>query len=39
MTLPAGWKPFAIIRSRDGTDVVCRKWVRDEEKKAKEPST
>jgi hypothetical protein len=40
MTLPPGWKPFAVIKSPkgEGYEVVCRKWVRDEKTKAKEPS-
>jgi hypothetical protein len=41
MTLPSGWKPFAITPSLDGYgfDVVCRKWVRDEKTTKEEPST
>jgi hypothetical protein len=41
MTLPEGWKPFAVLENKiGGFDVVCRKWVRDEKtKEKKEPST
>jgi hypothetical protein len=39
LTLPDNWKPFAVFDAgRYGTQVVCRKWVRDETKKEKKES-
>lgn len=28
LTLPEGWKPFAVYLARDGLVIVARKWHR-----------
>lgn len=37
VTLPSGWKPFAVIKDPTRAFIVARKWVRDEKAAQEEP--